>query len=157
MRFSALVFVVCVAAASATEVNQCENGNIENLSQKVQIGNCNKPPCRLRKNTKVPLSLTFKAGPEFTSLVQQVSANIVGVAFPFVGVDGTSICDKVYEEDGTTKNSCNFEEGKNYVFKNEIDVLQIYPRIKTVVHWSLTDPTTGKNALCFEVPARITN
>ncbi|XP_030764221.1 NPC intracellular cholesterol transporter 2 [Sitophilus oryzae] len=157
MRYFALVCAVLAATVSATQVSQCENGKIENLSKNVQIGNCNKPPCRLRKNTKIPLSFKFQAGPEIKSLTQQVNANIVGIPFPFVGVDGTSVCDKIYEEDGTTKNNCQFEKGKTYVYKNEIDVLQIYPRIKTVVHWALADTSSGKNAICFEVPARITN
>lgn len=58
-----------------------------------------------------------------------VNANVLGVPLPFVGVDGTDACSKIYEEDGTTKAGCNFEKGKTYVFKDNIDVLQIYPRV----------------------------
>ncbi|XP_050295442.1 NPC intracellular cholesterol transporter 2 isoform X3 [Anthonomus grandis grandis] len=158
---NSLVFVSAVLSlvvfCEATRVNQCPNAKIEGLEKKVQIGNCNKPPCRLRKNTKVPLILKFQPAAEMKNLTQTVNANILGIAFPFIGVDGTSACDKVYEEDEKTKNNCQFEKGKTYVFKDAIDVLQVYPTLKTVVHWSLTDSTTKKDAICFEVPARITN
>lgn len=66
----------------------------------------------------------------FTSLNQAVNANVLGVPLPFIGVDGTDACGKIYEEDGTTKAGCHFEKGKTYVFKDNIDVLQIYPRVR---------------------------
>ncbi|XP_019771017.1 NPC intracellular cholesterol transporter 2 [Dendroctonus ponderosae] len=157
MKCLLLVVFGLAALCSATQVNQCPNEHIADLESKVSIGACNKPPCRLRKNTKVPLTFKFQPEFNFKNLTQVVNANLLGIPFPFVGVDGTTACDKIYEEDEKTKNNCQFQKGKSYVFKNTIDVLQIYPRVKTVVHWSLTDPQTGKNAICFEVPARITN
>ncbi|XP_050295440.1 NPC intracellular cholesterol transporter 2 isoform X1 [Anthonomus grandis grandis] len=159
MHWSIVIATIICAVnfVVTTNVQQCPNAKIEGLEKKVQIGNCNKPPCRLRKNTKVPLILKFQPAAEMKNLTQTVNANILGIAFPFIGVDGTSACDKVYEEDEKTKNNCQFEKGKTYVFKDAIDVLQVYPTLKTVVHWSLTDSTTKKDAICFEVPARITN
>ncbi|CAG9761856.1 unnamed protein product [Ceutorhynchus assimilis] len=146
-----------VAVCAATQVNQCPNGKIDKLQEKIKVGNCEKPPCRLRKNTKVPLTMKFIPEYNYKNLIQTVNANIMGIPFPFIGVDGTNACDKIYEEDEKTKNNCQFQKGKTYVFKDSIDVLQIYPRLKTVVHWSLTDSESGKDAICFEVPAKITN
>ncbi|XP_060525086.1 NPC intracellular cholesterol transporter 2 homolog a [Cylas formicarius] len=158
VRFLGSLGLLClVAVASATQVSQCSSAKFDNLTDNVLIGNCDKPPCRLRKNTKIPLTLKFQPGSQVKNLKQTVNANLLGLEFPFIGVDGSDACDRIYEEDGKTQNNCNFQDGKTYIFKNTIDVLQIYPRVKTVVHWALTDPTTGKDALCFEVPAKITN
>ncbi|KAJ8968986.1 hypothetical protein NQ314_001996 [Rhamnusium bicolor] len=130
---------------------------IEDLDDRVTVGACKKPPCRLRKNSAVNFVLKFKPEYDVTKLVNTVNANILGIPFPFVGVDGEDACDKIYKEDGTTKAGCNLKAGQEYVYKSSIDVLQIYPRIKTDVHWGLTDPNTKKDVICFEVPARITN
>lgn len=36
--------------------------SIEDLNERVKIGSCNKPPCRLRKDTVVNITLKFKPG-----------------------------------------------------------------------------------------------
>ncbi|KAJ8963261.1 hypothetical protein NQ318_018728, partial [Aromia moschata] len=35
---------------------------IEDLQDRIQIGNCNKPPCRFRKDTVVQAEFKFKPG-----------------------------------------------------------------------------------------------
>ncbi|XP_066245768.1 NPC intracellular cholesterol transporter 2-like [Euwallacea similis] len=159
MQFSSLFLVSCglVACTYATQVNQCSGVNTTNLEQEITVENCSKPPCRLKKNTKMNMLFKFQPEYPFTQLIQVVNAKIAGVSLPFVGVDGADACDKIYEEDEKTKNNCHFRKGKTYVFKDSINVLQIYPSVKLVVHWSLTDPQTGRHAVCFELPARITN
>ncbi|KAL1512790.1 hypothetical protein ABEB36_002320 [Hypothenemus hampei] len=146
-----------LAVCTATQVSQCPGENFDQLQEKITVGSCTKPPCRLRKNTRIHLTMKFQPEFDYKNLTQVVNANILGIAFPFVGVDGTPACDKIYEEDGETKNNCQFHKGKTYVFKDGIDVLQIYPKVKTVVHWAIVDKASGKNVICFEVPARITN
>ncbi|KAG5871606.1 hypothetical protein JTB14_007926 [Gonioctena quinquepunctata] len=130
--------------------------SIEDLSKRVQIGSCKKPPCRLRKNTSITVHMKFKPDRDVKSLKASVSADILGIPFPFPGVDGTSACNDIYKEDEKTKAGCDLKAGEEYHFISKIDVLQIYPRLKTVVHWGLTDENE-KDVICFEVPARITN
>ncbi|KAJ8968431.1 hypothetical protein NQ317_011898 [Molorchus minor] len=64
-----------------------------------------------------------------TKLVNTVNANILGVPFPFVGVDGEDACKDIYNEEGTTNVGCNLKAGKEYVYKSSIEVLKIYPRL----------------------------
>lgn len=77
----------------------------------------------------------------------------MGIPLPFIGVDGTSACDKVFLEDGETKAECPLVAGQKYVYKNQFPVLQIYPKLSLVVHWALTSKNT--DVVCFELPAKI--
>lgn len=67
------------------------------------------------------------------SLQNSVKARIAGLDLPFVGVDGVDACNNIYEQDGTTKAKCPLAAGKEYIYKNTIDVLQIYPSVSLVV------------------------
>lgn len=90
------------------------------------------------------------------SLKTSVSAVIVGIPLPFVGVDGTSACNNFYAEDGVTKIECPLKAGQKYVYKNAFDVLPLYPSLPALdVHWALTE-SNGKDLVCFEIPAKIT-
>ena len=157
MKLLVIVLLGFFGCAFGTTVQQCPGGRqIENLNEKVEVGACKNSPCRLRKGHKVPLTWKFTPSKDIKSLKNTVNANIVGVPFPFIGVDGSDACQYVYESDGTTKAPCPLKAGKDYVYKNTIDVLEIYPRLKLVVHWGLTTED-GSDVTCFEVPARITN
>ncbi|XP_050295441.1 NPC intracellular cholesterol transporter 2 homolog a isoform X2 [Anthonomus grandis grandis] len=159
MHWSIVIATIICAVnfVVTTNVQQCPNENKKNLKENIIIGKCVKPPCRLRKNTRVLLKFKFVAEEEYKNLTQIVEAKVSGLDLPFIGVDGTSPCDKIYLEDEKTKSNCKFEKGKIYVFKDGIDILPLYPTVRTVVHWSITDSSTGKHAVCFEVPASITN
>ncbi|XP_019866020.1 NPC intracellular cholesterol transporter 2 homolog a [Aethina tumida] len=151
-----VVLMVAVARVSSTEVESCKKGRkLSDLNDRVKIGNCKKPPCRLRKNTSIQFSLRFNTEGPVESLQNSVKARIAGLDLPFVGVDGVDACNNIYEQDGTTKAKCPLAAGKEYIYKNTIDVLQIYPSVKTTVHWGLESPSG--DVICFEVPARITN
>jgi Niemann-Pick C2 protein len=77
---------------------------------------------------------------------------VLGAALPFVGVDGTSVCDKIYTE-SNEKVSCPLKAGTKYVYKDSFPILPFYPSINVLVHWALR--ANGKDIMCFEVPARI--
>nr|CAH7761863.1 unnamed protein product [Callosobruchus chinensis] len=156
--FAAFAFAALLALATATQVRQCSGveRTIEDLSDRIQVGGCNKPPCRLRKDTSVGITMKFKPAQDVKNLQTAVSANILGVPFPFIGVDGESACNNIFLKDETTKAGCDLKAGEEYIYKNSIDVLKIYPRVKTVVSWGLKDQK-GDYVICFEVPARITN
>lgn len=80
-------------------------------------------------------------------------ANVVGIPLPFIGVDGTNACDKLFLEDGETKAKCPLSAGQTYIYKNSFPVLEIYPKLTLVVHWALT--SKNKDVVCFELPAKI--
>jgi Niemann-Pick C2 protein len=62
------------------------------------------------------------------SLKNNVHAKIVGVPFPFIGVDGTDACPEIFLPDGS-KAGCPLKAGQEYVYKNSFKVLEIYPRV----------------------------
>lgn len=85
-----------------------------------------------------------------------MNAIILSVPLPFIGVDGTSACNNLYLEDGTTKTQCPLKAGQSYVYKNSFDVLPVYPTIAALdVHWALKE-SNNKELVCFEIPAKIT-
>ncbi|GLG99610.1 NPC intracellular cholesterol transporter 2 homolog a [Gryllus bimaculatus] len=90
---------------------------------------------------------------DIEKLTNSVHANLLGVPFPFIGVDGTSACDSVFNADGS-KAGCPLKKGQQYIYKHTIKVHDIYPKVRLDVHWALAYGN-GKQAVCFEVPARI--
>lgn len=95
------------------------------------------------------IKLTIITVKELTTSVQ---AMIGQFPFPFVGVDGQSACNNIYDESGK-KVGCPLQKGKTYIYKNQFAVLEIYPKIQLLVHWALK---SGNNVIsCFEIPARI--
>lgn len=72
--------------------------------------------------------------------------------FPFLGVDGQSACNNIFDESGK-KVSCPLHKGKTYIYKNQFAVLEAYPKIQLVVHWALKSDNVVLS--CFEIPAKI--
>lgn len=95
----------------------------------------------------------YFAEEDIKELTTTVYANVLGLPLPFIGVDGTSACGKMFLADGETKTSCPLKAGQDYVYKNSFPVLQIYPKLTLVVHWALT--SKDKDIVCFELPAKI--
>lgn len=97
--------------------------------------------------------MKFTPDRDVKKLTTTVFANVLSIPLPFIGVDGTTACDKVFMEDGETKASCPLKAGESYVYKNSFPVLEIYPKLNLVVHWALT--SNDENVACFELPAKI--
>lgn len=97
--------------------------------------------------------MKFTPDVDVKNLRTTVFANVLSIPLPFIGVDGTSACDKVFAEDGETQASCPLKAGETYVYKNSFPVLEIYPKLNLVVHWALT--SNDQNIACFELPAKI--
>ena len=154
LRETILVFAALLALAAATEVNQCGSGEkIEDFSR-VRISGCNKPPCKLRRRAKYSIEQNFVPQEDTTVLTNAVQAAILGVPLPFVGVDGTSACDNVFNLDGTVA-GCSLKKGTEYLYRREFPILSVYPTVSMVIHYALMD---RENTIsCFEVPAKITN
>ncbi|XP_066139192.1 NPC intracellular cholesterol transporter 2-like [Euwallacea fornicatus] len=149
---SCLVIITLGGLCNTTKVNQCPGENFPNQDKNFVIGNCVDPPCLAKKNTRIVAKMRFKAESEPKELVKSVYATLSGTNLPFIGVDGTSACDFIYELDEKTKiGNCNLVKGKPYVYIDSVDILPMFPKIRGMVHWSLVDPATGKNILCLEV------
>ncbi|XP_065166651.1 NPC intracellular cholesterol transporter 2-like [Atheta coriaria] len=150
-----LLLLGCIACSYAL-INQCSVGRkLSNLDNDVKLSGCRKTYCRLKKKAITSIQYKFTTEKDIKSLRNAVSAQIAGIPFPFIGFDGTDACPSIYEADGETKAVCPLKAGKEYIYKNNIDVLEIYPTIKVVVRWAL-ESNQGQ-LMCFEVPARIVN
>lgn len=56
-------------------------------------------------------------------------AVISGTPVPFVGVHLTDACPQIYDKEGKNKVGCPLKAGQEYLYKNEIAVLPIYPTV----------------------------
>lgn len=122
-------------------------------NDEVSVNNCTKGKCILQRRTDAAVEIKLKPEKDIQRLRTDVSAIILDVPLPFIGVDGTSACDNIYTEDGATKVGCPLKAGQTYLYKNKFRVQEFYPTVNLIVHWALND---GKDDLvCFEVPAKI--
>ncbi|XP_032521092.1 NPC intracellular cholesterol transporter 2-like [Danaus plexippus] len=146
------VFVLTIALTTATDVQQCPGSSVENLKENVQLSPCSRLPCRLKRGSKQFITITFTPESDLPDLKNQVTALLLGIPFPFVGVDGVSVCDKLENEKGE-KVSCPLKAGTKYVYKDSFPVHNFYPTVDAKVHWALSNE--DKNVICFEVPIKI--
>ncbi|XP_034239271.1 NPC intracellular cholesterol transporter 2 homolog a [Thrips palmi] len=123
--------------------------------ENIAISNCVKAPCRLRRKTTTHVEFKFTPDTEVKTLKTEVNAKILGIPFPFIGVDNTNACGGIFLADGT-KASCPLKAGQEYLYRNKFDILEIYPKVKVLVHWALVNQN-GERILCFNVPAKITS
>ena len=93
------------------------------------ITDCHGPPCKLKKKTRVGIVQAFKPNKDIRKLKTSVYANILGLPLPFIGVDNTDACDKIYTSDGK-KASCPLKKDVKYIYKNEFPILDFYPTVK---------------------------
>ncbi|KAJ6637035.1 NPC intracellular cholesterol transporter 2 like a [Pseudolycoriella hygida] len=152
---TSLIFFLAylVALTLGTDVKQCEGGKTKKLdASDVTVSNCDKGTCKLRKKSTVNITMKFTPEVDVKKLTTSVYANVLGIPLPFIGVDGTSACDKVFSADGLTQANCPLKAGETYVYKNSFPVLEIYPKLNLVVHWALT---YKDDIACFELPAKI--
>lgn len=95
----------------------------------VEISNCNKTPCKLKKNTKIAIQENFVPDHDIKDLTTSVHATILSVPFPFIGVDGKDACGNIYSTDGK-KVGCPLKAKTEYVYKNEFPILEGYPKVR---------------------------
>ncbi|KAJ9586363.1 hypothetical protein L9F63_019985 [Diploptera punctata] len=144
-----------LAVASSTPVESCkEEGKSHEESDNFVIGSCTRQPCKLKRKSTIDLEFKFIAPEDTPSITNNVHARILGIPFPFFGVDGTDACGQIFNPDGS-KAGCPLKGGRQYVYKNSFKVLEVYPKLKVVVHWALTSPK-NRDVMCFNVPAKIT-
>lgn len=145
---------VCGVEAAKRKAANGDDADIKD-KENISISNCVKAPCRLRRKTTTHVEFKFTPDKEVRSLKTEVSAKILGIPFPFIGVDNTNACGGVFMPDGT-KAACPLKAGQEYHYRNKFDILEIYPKVKVLVHWALINQD-GERVLCFNVPAKITS
>lgn len=148
--FSFILAYVCV---HGVRVKKCGTKGYQQ-DKNVYISNCARNPCILKRRTYTTVKYTITPQTELHNVTNDVYARILGLPFPFIGVNGTSTCGKYTVKGTGEKASCPLTPGRSYVYKDRFKILNIYPRLKLVVHWALKSPN-GEDILCFEVPARI--
>lgn len=67
------------------------------------------------------------------NLKTSVHATILGVPLPFIGHDGTNVCDKIFRASDDQPNGCPLKAGVSYVYKNEFPILQVYPQVSRLI------------------------
>ncbi|KAL0273769.1 UNVERIFIED_CONTAM: hypothetical protein PYX00_006372 [Menopon gallinae] len=156
MKFNLLAFLVASLAFVLSVEGKCITGKQVLESENVSLSSCDALPCKLKRKSTVSVELKFSPEHNVQTLKNSVHADILGVPFPFIGVDGSSVCGKIFDAKTGAKVDCPLSKDGEYVYKDEFKVLEVYPKIKVVVNWSLKDQTNNAVA-CFQVPARITS
>ncbi|KAG6450024.1 ecdysteroid-regulated 16 kDa protein-like [Manduca sexta] len=149
---SAVACLVLVASTTATDVLQCKGRSDSGLSESVTLTPCKRAPCRLKKGTNQHIKIDFTPDEPIAEVKNHVTAEVFNTELPFVGVDGNSICGKLFTPDGEAA-SCPLKAGTKYVYKDSFPILSLYPNIAVRVRWSLK--AKNKDIVCFEVPAKI--
>ncbi|XP_043272688.1 NPC intracellular cholesterol transporter 2 homolog a [Venturia canescens] len=152
LRQTFLVIAVVLVLTEATQVRKCSSARSFQSIKTVDITNCDKTPCKLKKNTKVAIVEKFIPDHDVKSLTTSVHAQILGVPLPFIGVDGTDACPNIYSIDNK-KVGCPLQKDVEYVYKNEFPILPLYPTVSLVVNWALKEG--DKQITCFEAPSKI--
>ena len=135
-----------------TKVRKCGTKTWEDTDA-VYVSNCAKHPCILKRKTYTTVKYAITPENEIGNITNNVYARILGLPMPFIGVNGTSACGKIADKETGDKVQCPLKPGKTYLYTDRFKILNVYPRIKFIVHWELI--VQGKPILCFEVPARI--
>ncbi|KAL0274054.1 UNVERIFIED_CONTAM: hypothetical protein PYX00_006578 [Menopon gallinae] len=154
--FNFLAFLIASLAFVLSVEGRCITGKHVLENEEVSLSSCDTLPCKLRKKSTVSVEVKFTPENDIQMLRNSVHAIILGVPFPFIGVDGNSVCGKIFDAKTGAKVACPLAKGGEYVYKDEFKVLEVYPKIKVDVVWSLRDQTNQAVA-CFQVPARITS
>ncbi|KAI5643057.1 ML domain-containing protein [Phthorimaea operculella] len=110
VQLNIIVLAALCSFAVATTVEQCPGKSFEDLSDRVELTLCKSLPCKLKKGTTQHIIITFTPEKDFADVKNHITADVLGVPFPFVGVDGNSVCDKLTTKDGQ-KASCPLKAG----------------------------------------------
>ncbi|XP_025412840.1 NPC intracellular cholesterol transporter 2-like isoform X2 [Sipha flava] len=128
--FMSFLLIILLHKSKSTTVYKCGSKNKEVLNNTlVMFENCTISRCPLKKNSTMHIEIKFKP-------------------------DKKNVCTNIIEEDGTKKN-CPLQKGSTYIYKDDIYIIETYPKFKIDVHWSLKDPISRNVITCFEVPAKI--
>ncbi|XP_050440563.1 NPC intracellular cholesterol transporter 2 homolog a-like [Adelges cooleyi] len=152
---SVAVSLIPWECAATTTVYKCDSNNTQAMDG-VTLENCSVPRCPLKRNTTMHVEIKFKSEFNIKDIITEVYGHVFNIPVPLLGVDNKSVCNNIFTADGA-KTTCPLLKGNDYVYKDIVRILEVYPKLKINVHYSLKDPTTKKIVACFEVPAKITD
>lgn len=96
------------------------------------VESCQTLPCKLKRGSRVNFEQTLVPNKDTSdSLTINVFGHVSALGntpLPFVGIHGTSPCNKIFNLDGT-KAGCRLKKGQKYIYKDGFPVLSIYPRV----------------------------
>ncbi|XP_025412839.1 ecdysteroid-regulated 16 kDa protein-like isoform X1 [Sipha flava] len=153
--FMSFLLIILLHKSKSTTVYKCGSKNKEVLNNTlVMFENCTISRCPLKKNSTMHIEIKFKPDFDVKDLITEVYGIVLNIPIPLLGVDKKNVCTNIIEEDGTKKN-CPLQKGSTYIYKDDIYIIETYPKFKIDVHWSLKDPISRNVITCFEVPAKI--
>ncbi|XP_046370760.1 NPC intracellular cholesterol transporter 2-like isoform X1 [Haliotis rufescens] len=138
---------VAVYAAIAEEVKDFKDcGSVSGKINTLDITPCPSFPCQFPKGKNVTVSITMTANAKLTEAKTVVHGIIDGVNTPF----------PISQPDACQDMTCPVNSGSEVTYTNSIFVREVFPKIRLVVKWEIQDQS-GKDFICFEVPAEITD
>lgn len=53
----------------------------------------------------------------------------LNIPIPLLGVDNKSVCNNIFDKNGTKKH-CPLPKGGTYIYKDDIYIIEAYPKVK---------------------------
>ncbi|KAK2707540.1 NPC intracellular cholesterol transporter 2 homolog a-like [Artemia franciscana] len=122
-------------------------GSINGKVRSVNVEGCSSGPiCILKSGTNVTLNVEFEALTDTNKLTSVVHGIIGGIPLPFL----------LPNDNGCISSGikCPVVNEETYHYESDLEILQIYPKIRVIVKWELKDET-GKDMFCILIPAAI--
>ncbi|XP_050548914.1 ecdysteroid-regulated 16 kDa protein-like [Daktulosphaira vitifoliae] len=150
---SLVIFLIAIECLATSTVYKCDTNNTE-LLEGVTIENCTTSRCPLKRNSTIKIEIKFITDFDVKDVITEVYGLLFNIPIPLLGVDSKSVCNNIFLENGV-KTTCPLAKGNTYVYKDVINILEVYPKIKIDVHWGLKDPVSRRVIICLEYPAKI--
>lgn len=65
------------------------------------------------------------------SLITEVYGIVLNIPIPLLGVNNKSVCNNLFKEDGT-KQKCTLIKGSTYIYKDDVHIIEAYPKVNTI-------------------------
>ncbi|XP_059620201.1 NPC intracellular cholesterol transporter 2 homolog a [Phlebotomus argentipes] len=140
--FAVTLFVTC----RAVKIQDC--GSKAGSFSKVEVTNCNMdaPPCILKRNSNVTISIEFTPDIECNDVTAVVHGDLLGVQVPFP-ISNPNAC----QSPGV---DCPIQPQTTYSYTATLPVLKSYPKVKVNVKWELQNAKKD-DIVCVIIPAKI--
>ncbi|XP_076315556.1 NPC intracellular cholesterol transporter 2-like [Tachypleus tridentatus] len=135
-----LLLVVVVVNGKTVSFTDCGINNV----YAVRVTPCPTEPCALKKSSSVLIEADFKAPITTDEIVTVIRGNIRGKKLTLPG-GKRDPC-----KEGSFTPPCPIIAGKNYTYRDKLEVADFYPQVPITVKYSLTD-VLGEMVTCAEV------